>query len=70
MNILEEMGLADSLVDSGTRVSEFCFRDPSGKVPVRFQAGKVQKYRQSSGEIENRVWGIRTCPLTARRKDQ
>jgi len=48
MNVLEEIGLADSAVGSGARVSEFCFRDQSGKVLARFQAGKVQKYRWPS----------------------
>jgi 2-polyprenyl-6-methoxyphenol hydroxylase-like FAD-dependent oxidoreductase len=48
MNVLEEIGLADAVVDSGGRVSEFCFRDQSGKVLARFQAGKVQKYRWPS----------------------
>jgi hypothetical protein len=36
MNVLEEIGLVDSLFDNGARVSEFCFRDRSGKVLARF----------------------------------
>ena len=48
MNVLEEIGLADAVVDSGARVSEFCFRDQSGKVLARFLAGQVQKYRWPS----------------------
>lgn len=32
MNVLEEIGLADSVVESGANVSEFRFRNQSGKV--------------------------------------
>ena len=45
MNVLEDIGLADSVVDSGAKVSEFCFRIQSGKVLAGFRAGNVEKYR-------------------------
>ena len=48
MNVLEEIGLAQSFVDSGAKVSEFCFRNQSGNSPARFRAGDVEKYRWPS----------------------
>jgi len=45
MNVLEEIGIADSVADSGNKVSEFCFRNQSGKVLARYPAGNVEKYR-------------------------
>ena len=35
MNVLEEVGVADSIASSGALVSEFCFRDHRGKVLAR-----------------------------------
>src|SRR2546422_82490 len=48
MNVLEEIGIADSVADSGAKVSEFCFRNQSGKVLARYRAGNVEKYRWPS----------------------
>jgi len=56
MNVLEEIGIAD---DSGAKVSEFCFRNQSGKVLARYQAGNVEKYRwpsvATSGTVLHRI---------------
>ena len=48
MNVLEEIGIADSVADNGAKVSEFCFRKQSGKVLARYRAGNVKKYRWPS----------------------
>ena len=48
MNVLEEIGIADRVADSGAKVSEFCFRNQSGKVLARYRAGNVEKYRWPS----------------------
>src|SRR5882762_11656637 len=51
MNVLEEVGVADSIASSGALVSEFCFRDHRGKVLARYPAGNVEKYRWPSVAI-------------------
>jgi 2-polyprenyl-6-methoxyphenol hydroxylase-like FAD-dependent oxidoreductase len=51
MNVLEEVGVADSIAGSGALVSEFCFRDHHGKVLARYPAGNVEKYRWPSVAI-------------------
>jgi 2-polyprenyl-6-methoxyphenol hydroxylase-like FAD-dependent oxidoreductase len=38
MNVLEEIGIADSVADSGATASEFCFRKQSGKILARYRA--------------------------------
>jgi 2-polyprenyl-6-methoxyphenol hydroxylase-like FAD-dependent oxidoreductase len=48
MNVLEEIGVADSVADGGTKVSEFCFRNQSGKILACYRAGHVEKYRWPS----------------------
>jgi 2-polyprenyl-6-methoxyphenol hydroxylase-like FAD-dependent oxidoreductase len=48
MNVLEEIGIADSVAGSGARVSEFCFRKQSGQVLARYPAGNVETYRWPS----------------------
>jgi 2-polyprenyl-6-methoxyphenol hydroxylase-like FAD-dependent oxidoreductase len=55
MNVLEEIGIADSVADNGAKVSEFCFRKQSGKVLARFPAGNVEKYRWPSVATSRRV---------------
>src|SRR5437016_4331333 len=48
MNVLEEIGIADSVADSGAKVSEFCFRSQCGQILARYRAGNVEKYRWPS----------------------
>jgi 2-polyprenyl-6-methoxyphenol hydroxylase-like FAD-dependent oxidoreductase len=48
MNVLEEIGIADAVADSGAKVSEFRFRNQNGKVLARYRAGHVEKYRWPS----------------------
>ena len=48
MSVLEEIGIADAVADSGAKVSEFSFRKQSGKVLARYRAGNVEKYRWPS----------------------
>jgi len=48
MSVLEEIGIADAVADSGAKVSEFRFRKQSGKVLARYRAGNVEKYRWPS----------------------
>jgi 2-polyprenyl-6-methoxyphenol hydroxylase-like FAD-dependent oxidoreductase len=55
MNVLEEVGVADSIAGSGALVSEFCFRDHRGKVLARYPAGNVEKYRWPSVAILRRT---------------
>ena len=51
INVLEEVGVADSIASSGALVSEFCFRDHHGKVLARYPAGNVEKYRWPSVSV-------------------
>jgi 2-polyprenyl-6-methoxyphenol hydroxylase-like FAD-dependent oxidoreductase len=55
MNVLEEVGVADSIAGSGALVSEFCFRDHRGKMLARYPAGNVEKYRWPSVAILRRT---------------
>ena len=48
MNVLEEIGIAGSIANCGTAVSEFCFRNHRGKVLARCRAGHVARYRWPS----------------------
>jgi len=55
MNVLEEVGVADSIAGSGALMSEFCFRNHRGKVLARYPAGNVEKYRWPSVAILRRT---------------
>jgi 2-polyprenyl-6-methoxyphenol hydroxylase-like FAD-dependent oxidoreductase len=48
MNVLEAIGLAESIAANGAPVSEYCFRNQRGEVLACYLAGLVEKYRWPS----------------------
>src|SRR6267143_431923 len=48
MNVLEAIGLAESIAANGAPVSEYCFRNQRGEVLARYSAGLVENYRWPS----------------------
>jgi 2-polyprenyl-6-methoxyphenol hydroxylase-like FAD-dependent oxidoreductase len=48
MNVLEALGLAESIAANGAPVSEYCFRNQRGEVLACYLAGLVEKYRWPS----------------------
>jgi hypothetical protein len=51
MNVLEAIGLAESIAANGAPVSDFCSRNQGGEVLARYPAGLVEKYRWPSVAI-------------------